>query len=397
MPVLLPRAVLHLALAYSVLGLRRTPAHGDAVAEAPQQLPRTAILLVGLMRGWEEHIGDFMHQMVEPNKADVFVHCSKRIPNNLTKRLGDSLKAVVEEKVSRQWADWEDAHQFFHLEKAWGMMEQYEASGRFKYDIVVRARSDTVPVPPSYLDLSPWMSDEKDKMYMMTDRIFWSGRDNMAKLCHFWSAIWDYYVTRSPDAWNRTIPVWRFWDSVRRDPYSTRSKNSHEGWALYTKYAALPYPNMLRRGRMMDNLEAAVKGGMVSWTPADDPTGEKSLARGRVYGVHKSDRFNSRDFTLGRPRMEKDLPHYALISNMTLCDIGASMRFLRDHGVLVSRNLSSDCSIKPTKDVHLLKLRRSSAKGARASMRRSSAEGARASRRRRRRHEPAATLRASGQ
>eukprot|EP00413_Alexandrium_margalefii_P008134 CAMPEP_0204526070 /NCGR_PEP_ID=MMETSP0661-20131031/8241_1 /ASSEMBLY_ACC=CAM_ASM_000606 /TAXON_ID=109239 /ORGANISM="Alexandrium margalefi, Strain AMGDE01CS-322" /LENGTH=353 /DNA_ID=CAMNT_0051531897 /DNA_START=34 /DNA_END=1095 /DNA_ORIENTATION=- len=350
MAVPLPRGVLHLVLAYGALGLRRTAAPGDAVAEPPQRLPRTAILLVGIMRGWEEHIDDFMGRMVEPNKADVFLHTTD-LPKDLTQRLGDSLKAVVDEDVPR-WVLRKDVKQYFHLEKAWGMMEQHEARGRFKYDIVVRARSDTVPVPPSYLDLSPWRSGERDRVYMMTDRIFWSGRENMAPLCHFWTVMWDYYATRYPDPWNRTIPVWRLWDSVRRDPWITRPKGVTEDWKLYPKYASMPYPDMNKKGHMLANLQAAAEQGMVSWTPPDDPTGEKSMAWGRVLRLHRGDRWNALDYALAHPMMEKDLLHWALINNMTVCDIGASMKYLRNKGVLYLRNLSSDCSVKPLYDIN---------------------------------------------
>mmetsp|Transcript_47739 Transcript_47739/g.147176 ORF Transcript_47739/g.147176 Transcript_47739/m.147176 type:complete len:360 (-) Transcript_47739:38-1117(-) len=350
MALLMRAALLHLALAPPALGLRRATAPlpaapGDAAGQQPARAqPRTAILLVGMMTGWEDHIDDFLHGMVLPNQADVFIH-TEGLPKELVERLGGSLKAAVDAPAS---LDRKPFKQFYHLEKAFELMAQHEAKEHFRYDVVVRARSDSVPAPPSQLNLSEWRAEGGDRMYMMTDRIFWSRRENMATACAFWSALHNYYMGESPDPWNRTIPVWRFWDTIRRDPFVTRPTRNHfESWKLYQKLTALPYPYILNTSFHYRNLRTAVERGMITWSPAEDPNGTKSLSFGSVVKVKGGKPFNVKDYQLANPQVEKDLLHWIMLHNITICDIGPSMRWLKVKGRLISRNLSSDCSIKP--------------------------------------------------
>eukprot|EP00413_Alexandrium_margalefii_P001993 CAMPEP_0204524534 /NCGR_PEP_ID=MMETSP0661-20131031/7423_1 /ASSEMBLY_ACC=CAM_ASM_000606 /TAXON_ID=109239 /ORGANISM="Alexandrium margalefi, Strain AMGDE01CS-322" /LENGTH=358 /DNA_ID=CAMNT_0051530291 /DNA_START=84 /DNA_END=1161 /DNA_ORIENTATION=- len=347
-------SVLHLALAPSALGLRRAavsipPSGSSSGEELPKESQGTAILLVGQMAHWEDHIDGFISRMSEPNKADVFIHTTG-LPEGLVERLGSSLKAAVDEVVPDPCP--KPYKQFYHLEKAFELMTQHEAKNHFQYDIVVRARSDMVPAPPSQLDLSEWRPEERDKMYMMTDMIFWGVRDSMDTACRFWSGIHDYYMRESPDPYNRTIPVWRFWDSLRRDPYLTRpNEYGQESYKWYQKFSALPYPYMGHRGYHYGNLRMAVDHGMITWSPAQDPEGKMSLTSGRVRKVEPGRPFNPVDYTPANPRVEKDLLHWIMIHNMTICDIGPSMRWLKVKGSVISRNMSSDCSIKQFENI----------------------------------------------
>jgi len=343
---------LHAALASSALGLRHTAASpsasGHGVAEERPLLPsgrtrqhpdpprsapapRTAILLVGLMNEWEDHIDLFMSRMVLPNKADVFIHTTG-MPGNLAKRLGGSLKAIVDEELkvpSRR------IHmQFWHLEQAFELMARHEVKEGLQYDVVVRARSDVVPVPPSQLNLSEWRPEEGDKLHMMSDMVFWGGRRAMAKVAKFWSAIRSYYTSQYPDPMKRHISVLRLLDSLQRDPWvNRRSEDAGEPWTLYQKLPTLPYPDMGEVGAV-ENLRAAAKRGVLSWPPASGPPGE----------VHCGDVCNEKDYRPAWPQSEKDILHFAMINDLTVCDVGASMRWLKVKGDLMERKLSSDCN-----------------------------------------------------
>lgn len=315
-------------------GSRRQQHHGQTqqtnfVEAAP--LPRTAILLVGLMSGWEEHIGYFLSGMVVPNKADVFIHTTG-MPDGLRKRLGAVLKVAVDEEPPPM----RRIHiQFWHLEKAFALMSKHEAEEGLQYDIVVRARSDIVPAPPSLLDLSEWRQDvgRDDKLHMMSDMIFWGGRGAMAKVAKFSSSIPSYYVSMYPDPMQRPIAVMRLIDSLKRDPWVNRPNGTDEPWTLYQKLLTLPYPDMGKVGAV-ENLWEAVEQGVLFWPPKD----------GVVSKVHCGDICTERDYRRAFPQSEKDLLHFVLINDLTICDVGASMRKLLVKSTLMERKLSSDCT-----------------------------------------------------
>jgi len=281
------------------------------------------------MKEWEDHVDYFLTRMVAPNKADVFIH-TVGMPAGLTQRLGSALKASGDQKPAPVRRIYE---QFWHLERAFELMALHEAKEGFQYDIVVRARSDVVPVPPSLLDLSEWR--EADKLHMMSDMIFWGPRAAMAKVAKFFSAIHSYYISGYPDPWKRHIVVLRLLDSLSRDPWINRpSKNSDEPWTFYQKLATLPYPDMGKVGAV-ENLWAAIHQGLLFWHPAN----------GTLGSVHCGDICVERDYRPAWPQNEKDILHFVMLSDLSICDVGASMRYLKFKGDLIERKLASNCNL----------------------------------------------------
>lgn len=113
--------------------------------------PRVAILLVGLMRDWDTSnwVKLFMSNMVEPNNADIIIHTDAGAiveddprakfynrgacgcPKELRKSLGSALKVVVEQDSPDESAEAKPRNQFFHLEKAFEAMVEYEKKKGF--------------------------------------------------------------------------------------------------------------------------------------------------------------------------------------------------------------------------------------------------------------------------
>lgn len=296
-----------------------------------QNSPKTAILLVGLLRYWERHIDAMLSGMVHPNNADVFIYTSSVVDNALTEQLGRNLKRHVRSNAANSLGrGWNS--QFFSFEEAFKMMNDYEQSNGFTYDVVVRARSDVVPAPPAWLNLEEWR--DEGRIHMMTDMIFWGRRDDMARIANTYSGARLYY-DQYPDPWKRPIAVASLLDSLLRDPFVNRHRG--ERWLLYQKLETLPYPNMSQKGAIR-NLEKAMERGLQYVTFEGDKT----------CAVSHGDVFNVEDYTRGRAglRCEKDLLDWILVHNLTICDVGSSMNLVKFKGRIVERSLASDCSIK---------------------------------------------------
>lgn len=327
---------------------------------------KVAILLAGTIRdGWDGHVDAFLQSMVDPHDADVFVHASKvrafhksGVPDGLITRLGSSLKAwkseeppgidIYPESLKR---DSENAKftasylQFWHLEKAFDMMSEYERNTSVKYDVVVRARSDITPLPPAMLDLHGW--DQPGKIHMMTDMFFWGRRDDMQPMAKFFSdGILSYFLTKYREPMERPIPVARHLDSFLVDPYVHRNSSDpivdshgtplerplHQLWKFYNKLDALPYPDMGKVGAQA-NLEAAVRAGIQTLSVADFA----------AHPPHHADFFHIKDVTVDHVAVEKEILHWALIHNFMICDVGASVNQILAKGRVNLRSLARNC------------------------------------------------------
>lgn len=300
---------------------------------APGEKPKTAILLVGLLRDWPTHIDEFLSGMVHPNDADVFIH-SKEPDEELVQKFGSILKGHASNAAEHWLAEgWHS--QFWHFEEAWKLMSSYEQSNNFKYDVVVRARSDVAPVAPSWLNMAEWR--DEGRIHMMTDMMFWGRRDDMAKIASMYTEAGAYYK-KHQDPMRRPIPVEKLLDSILRDPFTNRETNSK--WHLYQKLGTLPYPDMGEKGAIA-NLQKAVAKGMNFASFEGDET--CLVSHGDIY--------NSQDYRYGILACEKDILHWVLIHNLTICDLSPDMGHLRWKNKLVQRHLASDCSIKPVPSV----------------------------------------------
>jgi len=299
-----------------------------------QHSPKTAILLVGMMRDWERHIGAMLSGMVHPNNADIFIHTSRPVDNALVERLGSNLKRHVHREATNSLGrGWNP--QFFNFEEAFKLMSDYEQANGFTYDVVVRARSDVVPKPPAWLNLEEWR--DEGRIHMMTDMIFWGRRDDMAKIAKTHSGVQRYYK-KYPDPWKRPIAVASLLDTLLRDPFVNRH-GGRESWLLYQKIQTLPYPNMKQEGAIK-NLKKAMEHGLEFVRFEGNDT----------CAVSHGDVFNVNDYRFGRLVCEKDLLHWVLVHNLTICDIGSSMNLITFKGNTIKRRLASDCSIKISLD-----------------------------------------------
>jgi hypothetical protein len=291
--------------------------------------PTTAILLVGKMHGWEAHVDAMLSGMVYPNNADIFIHTSDVVDESLMKLLGGNLKRYVgnisEHSICHSWNN-----QFFNFEEAFKIMSDYEQTHGLTYDVVVRARSDVVPVPPAWLNLEEWR--DKGRLHMMTDMIFWGRRDDMAKIANTYSEAKSYYEQHQ-DPYKRPIAVASLLDTFLRDPFVHRTKQ--DSWRFYQKLETLPYPDMGEKGAIA-NLQKAMGAGMMHVTFQGNDT--CAVSHGDVY--------NPFDYRLNALLSEKDLLDWVLVHGLTICDVGSSMNRIRFKGKTLSRELASDCSIK---------------------------------------------------
>jgi hypothetical protein len=248
----------------------------------------------------------------------------------MVKKLGSNLKRHVRSNATNSLGrGWN--RQFFNFEEAFKMMSDYEQSNGFRYDVVVRARSDVVPAPPAWLNLEEWR--DEGRLHMMTDMIFWGRRDDMAKIANAYSGAQLYYH-QYPDPWKRPIAVASLLDTLWRDPFSNEHTTG-ESWKLYQKLQTLPYCNMGEKGATR-NLRKAMEHGLEYVTFEGDNT----------CAVSPGDVFNGADYQYGQLNCEKDLLHWVLVHNLTICDVGSSMHLVMFHNRIIKRRLASDCSIK---------------------------------------------------
>lgn len=301
------------------------------IAAAPSQPPKTGILLIGQMRNYDTWLPRFLEGMVTPNSADVFIH-AEAVPQDLAEGLGDTVKDTKETGAVVPCVGAEC--QFWHLQEAWKQMEQYETLNGFKYDVVVKARTEVAPMKPSYLDLAGW--EEPGRIHMMTDMLFWGPREDMHSTALFYEGIQAYYKKEHPDAFQRPIAVKALLDSLVRDVRLRAAKD--EDWRLYNKLETLPYPDMGLDGAVA-NLKAAVAAGMTD-----------VICDGKACNAHCGDRYknneckNAGDYRYGEIRCEKDLLDWIISRGITICDVGASMVQVYDKGKVTIRSNSSDCA-----------------------------------------------------
>ncbi|CAE8657870.1 unnamed protein product [Polarella glacialis] len=293
--------------------------------------PRTAVLLVGLMKDWERHVAHILESIAKPCNADIFIHTSG-MPLKLVARLGSSLKGWKDEyNKNNNIRKEKQTMQFWHLQRAWKLMLAHEHSSGFTYDVVVKARSDVVPLPPAHLTFAGWR--EGGRLHMMTDYLFWAKRADFEKISDQFTSIRRYMPGgQYQDPYKRPIAVEKLLQSLKVDPWVNRGTSS-ETWELYQKIQTLPYPDMGRAGAI-PNLEAAMEQGL-HFIPMTD---------GQTCKVHCGDICLPNGFLKGGWHSEKDLLDYALIQDIMICDVGANVTQVMFKGRVVARMLARDRS-----------------------------------------------------
>jgi len=294
--------------------------------------PRTAFLLVGLMRHWDEgdFIDLFLNKMVKPNSADVFIHAPE-VPLGLVVALNQCLKGYEEEDLQD-----ETLQQFWHLEKAWSAMKKHESETKQKYDIVVRTRTEIAPVGNSYLSLLGW--EQKGRIHMMTDMLFWGQREDMEKVVRFHKDFTKYYMVDYREPMSRPLHLKAFLESMKRDP-QIAANTTAASEALYNKFSSLAYPDMGRIS-ILENVQAAIDAGVDLCI--DDKFCQKRCGSHYPKNSPRSC-VAAGEFQRDQIRSERDILDWVLAQDLVICDVGASMRTVRFHTWEVERELARDC------------------------------------------------------
>lgn len=327
----------------------------EAATLASGSKPRTAILLSGLMRNWDMWDGEwaksFMERMVEPNNADIFIHTSEFegethkpmtvFGGNIEALSLEPKEAITVEMVFGDYLkEWKSADQpsppqgladlqFWHVERAWNMMEVYEKKNNFKYDVVIKTRTEIAPNrnTNAILDLAGWQ--DEGKIHMATDMLWWGRRDDMEKTVGFYSSILSYYVKRYPDPSGRPIHVKALLETYLRDPRYSNNDDKAD-WHTLSKIDTLPYPDMGKDGPV-ENLRAAVDAGI-----------DVCIAQNGCK-THRGDHGSGGDYTYGEIRCEKDILDNVLRHDLIICDVGKGMHSIFYKGFIEERPHARDC------------------------------------------------------
>ena len=141
---------------------------------------KTAVLITGQLRDYKVNWRNHMKHLIEPNDADVFAYisskntihsCGKSLQQKyyLTntydiKEIKNSLKEIYGERLKNIIVDDDEnlpddnfgtlgyfrtrmQNQIDNISSGFGMAQKYAAENRFKYDVVVRCRSDNSMYP----------------------------------------------------------------------------------------------------------------------------------------------------------------------------------------------------------------------------------------------------------
>lgn len=311
----------------------------------------TAILLVGLMRGWDQNHWHkrVRKNIVKPHNADIFVHATEMRDEFADMRsfFGDSIKAILDEGQPGVPPQSAADFQFWHLQEAWALMVKYENNMNMKYDVVIKLRTDIAPCRSAYLSLAGW--EIPGRIHMLSDMIFWGQRDDMEKITHFYDNITPYYKQKYADPFSRPIDVHAMLESIKRDPITNKKNfdptknNVVEGidWHLYNKIETVPYPDMGKLGALK-NLKAAAQEGITICR-------DNHQCRVRCGDQYYNERLGPRscdgggDYAHGEIRCEKDILHWVMANGLIVCDVGASMHTIWWKLGKEVRDMARDC------------------------------------------------------
>jgi len=322
-------------------------------ADAEEAQPRTALLLVGLMRRLMEN--EWLHMvkttMIEPNKADLFVHTTAEghelddVHREFAGSLVDAKSNAQppERKSDQAIAD----YQFWHVGMAFKIMAAHEKKEGFKYDVVIKLRTDVSPWGGATLNLAGWQ--QQGFIHMMTDWMYWGQRDDMEQVAKFYDNIQPYFVQKYPVPISRPIDVDAMLESIKRDPRMKAEKyvpvvtdvaNKIAPWHSYNKIETLPYPDEGKLGALA-NLQAALDRGVKKCA---DGVNCKTMCGDRYYNEHDGRRCDGGgDYEHGQIRCEKDILGWVQSRGLAICDIGKSMHTINFKGTIEKRPLASDC------------------------------------------------------
>lgn len=334
--------VVCLAAAMGAYGLQLS---GTVNNSASSKNPRVAVLLVGMPRGWtHDYVKDLRDGVVDLHGADVFVHmCDEDYDlNGLVKQIGSPVVEVLDDCLTEGGPH----AQFWHLHEAFDMMKEHETRKGFTYDVVIKMRTEISPAASNggSIDLAGW--EQKGRLHMMTDMIFWGQRREMAVMADLFDSIESFYAVEYPNPFDRPIDVKALYETYLRDPRNEPNVTKKAPWYAYNKLEAVPYPDMVRGGAI-ENLQAALDKGITVC-----PSAQCSLRCGERYDLlcengddsvcGKFGCRNHADYVTGSCVAEKDILTWPLAHGIILCDIGKSYNPYRGKTGVVARE-SRDC------------------------------------------------------
>jgi len=319
-------------------------------ADGEETGPRTAILLVGLMRRLMEN--DWLHmvktKMIDPNQADLFVHTTEgghELEDINREFEGPLIQAMSNPQPHAPHSDAD--FQFWHVGMAFRLMVAHEKKMGWRYNVVVKMRTDVSPWGGASLNLAGWQ--QQGFIHMMTDWMYWGQRDDMEQVVKFYDNIQPYFQQKYPLPLGRPIDVDAMLESIKRDPRMKAEKyqpvtsdvaNRIADWHSYTKIETLPYPDEGKVGALA-NLQAALSRGVKTCV---DGRGCQTICGDRYYNANDGRRCDGGgDYEHGQIRCEKDLLGWVQSRGLVICDIGKSMNMINFKGVIENRRLASDC------------------------------------------------------
>ncbi|KAJ1620297.1 hypothetical protein T492DRAFT_1079012 [Pavlovales sp. CCMP2436] len=252
--------------------------------------------------------------------------------------------------------------QWYKLSQAWTLMEASEMSQGSLYTTVIKLRFDIVPLgkPAWRLCASRDFLRKKDPpaIHAMSDLVFWGRRDAMAVVASTWEHI-DYFEKPLGGA-GRPLLATRP-TAVTPTLRSVLSLPPFEDWTLYLKIGHINVPDMgskrkvmykayhtpkglpLAHSGMVENLRAARAAGWEWIDPlASRPGAPNVTAMVRCAGVgHRKPCGGAVD---GQFITERDFVWWALLNNVSVCDLGAETAAVLHKGRLVARRAYNGCA-----------------------------------------------------
>jgi hypothetical protein len=311
---------------------------------------RTAVLLVGPIKRLNENDWWKMTEatVLKPHNADLFIHTSEdgHGMDNINET-DEYLVSYADVKAEKAPSTDEDL-QFWHFKEAFKMMCAHEAKSKFKYDVIVKMRTDVSPWGKAALSLDGWQ--KPGFIHMMTDWMFWGQRDDMEVVATYWDNLHNYFQVQYPSTMARPIQVEAMLESIKRDPRQKaldfkprKDPVNHPGedWHSYNKIDVLPYPDEGMEGALA-NLKAALDRKM---TRCVDGHGCTTRCGDRLYVEGKDGRWCDGKFDYDSKEIHTESALLSWINSrgLIICDIGSTMNLVNFKGTVEVRHLASDC------------------------------------------------------
>ena len=170
------------AKAYTEFGLNLPPTSMQYLVNAIPPVFGDRLKLFGLIGGESEDLpSPFVNLPPEPPKGDG--------PDDAPK-VGN-------------WQQW------YKVWVAWGLLEERERELGFKYDVVIKARSDSTPIPAwsPQLVCAQANAPKPLRLYAATDHVFWGPRDSFAPVAQVYPALKSWFLGSRKIALQRPFDV----------------------------------------------------------------------------------------------------------------------------------------------------------------------------------------------